>query len=59
MVETTEWTATEYDMAEEQKPIIMDFNAKLASQNCGILGIHEIKDKDCKAIIRRKYKQHS
>jgi len=30
----------------------MDFGAKLAAQNCGNMGIHEITNKDCKAVIR-------
>ena len=29
MVETTEWSATEYNQFDEQKPIIMDFGAKI------------------------------
>ena len=55
MVETTEYTNTEYDQyEEEQKPILMDYGAKIAAQNCGNMDIHEIKDTDCKAVIRRK-----
>ncbi len=54
MVETTEYTATEYDQMEDQKPIIMDFGAKIAMQNCGDLGIPEITEKDEKASVRCK-----
>lgn len=35
-----------------QKPILMDFCAKIAAMNCGNMDIHEIKDTDCKAVIR-------
>jgi len=37
---------------EDQKPIIMDFGAKIAMQNCGDMGIPEITEKDEKASVR-------
>jgi hypothetical protein len=30
----------------------MDYGAKIGGMNCGDLGIPEITDKDCKAVIR-------